>query len=244
MKSLREVCNIIGVDRHVLQRLGTSKNGEKPLLPPTVIHESSGYWFYDEEAIEKLWLIMLFRELGCTYKQIREIFNSSDFNQHEWFGKQIELLKKKKAYIDKLIYIAEMIHTCGMMPTEIDNVRDYTIGAYIEHTKNKFDSVSDKTKQRVEKIFADASFNMELKRIFDICKNGVRPQDARTQELVGNMYRAFNSAAMTSDSRAFRMFGKMMNSNGEFSYKIDEVWGKDTSRFVGEAIDYYLKKKE
>lgn len=244
MKRLREVCNIVGVDRHVLQRIGSAKGQKEPLLPPTLIDETSGYWYYDDAAIEKLWLIKLFRELGCTFRQIQEILNSPDFDQREWFGKQIELLKKKKEHIDKLIHVAELIHTSGMLPTEIDNVKDYSIDEYLEYTKNKFDSISKENMQRVGKIFGDANFNNVLNKIYTTWQAGAHPQDTEVQNLVKNAYRIFNTIAETTSSNGFEMFGKMMISNGVFSFKMDEAKGKGSSKFVGEAIKIYLKKQE
>lgn len=244
MKRLREVCNIVGVDRHVLQRIGTAKGQKEPLLPPTLIDKTSGYWYYDDAAIEKLWLIKLFRELGCTFRQIQEILNSPDFDQREWFGKQIELLEKKKEHIDKLIHVAELIHTSGMLPTEIDNVKDYSIDEYLEYTKNKFDSISKENMQRVGKIFGDANFNNVLNKIYATWQAGAHPQDTEVQNLVKNAYRIFNTIAKTTSSNGFEMFGKMMISNGVFSFKMDEAKGKGSSKFVGEAIKIYLKKQE
>lgn len=244
MKRLREVCNIVGVDRHVLQRIGTAKGQQEPLLPPTLIDETSGYWYYDDAAIEKLWLIKLFRELGCTFRQIQVILNSHDFDQREWFGKQIELLEKKKEHIDKLIHVAELIHTSGMLPTEIDNVKDYSIDEYLEYTKNKFDSINKEAILKLDKIFSDANFNNVLNKIYSTRKVGARPQDTEVQILVKNAYQIFNTLAETTNSNAFEMFGKIMISNGEFSFKMDKVKGRGYSRFVGEAIKIYLNKEE
>ena len=214
------------------------------MLPPTLIDKTSGYWYYDDAAIEKLWLIKLFRELGCTFRQIQEILNSPDFDQREWFGKQIELLEKKKEHIDKLIHVAELIHTSGMLPTEIDNVKDYSIDEYLEYTKNKFDSISKENMQRVGKIFGDANFNNVLNKIYATWQAGAHPQDTEVQNLVKNAYRIFNTIAKTTSSNGFEMFGKMMISNGVFSFKMDEAKGKGSSKFVGEAIKIYLKKQE
>lgn len=243
MKSLREVCNLVGVDRHVLQRIGTPKNSQKPLLPPTHINESSKYWYYDDASIERLWLIMLFRELGCTYKQIQDILDSPNFNQREWFGRQIKLLEKKKAHIDKLIHVAEVIHTSGILPTDMVNFKDYSIEQYLEHTHNSFNSVSKETMQRVDKIFGDSNFNNALNEIYATWQAGAHPQDTEVQNLVKNVYQIFNTVAKTTGSNGFDIFGKMMISNGVFSFKMDEAKGKGSSKFIGEAIKIYLKKE-
>lgn len=241
MKSLREVCRLVDVDRHVLQRIGTSKNNQKPLLPPTHKDESSGYWYYDDTAIEKIWLIKLFRELGCTYKQIQEILDSSDFDQREWFRKQIELLDKKKAYIDKLIQVAELIHTSGMLPTEIENVKEYSIAEYLEHINNSFNSIGIETADR---IFGNDHFISTLNKMFDAWKAGKPPHDAKVQMLAKKAHHAFNAALKASGYEGFKMFGKMMLSNGDFSFKIDKGIGNGAANFLGETIKIYVERKE
>ncbi len=186
---------------------------------------------------------MLFRELGCTYKQIQEILDSPNFNQREWFGRQIKLLEKKKAHIDKLIHVAEVIHTSGILPTDMVNFKDYSIEQYLEHTHNSFNSVSKETMQRVDKIFGDSNFNNALNEIYATWQAGAHPQDTEVQNLVKNVYQIFNTVAKTTGSNGFDIFGKMMISNGVFSFKMDEAKGKGSSKFIGEAIRIFLKKE-
>ena len=186
---------------------------------------------------------MLFRELGCTYKQIQDILDSPNFNQREWFGRQIKLLEKKKAHIDKLIHVAEVIHTSGILPTDMVNFKDYSIEQYLEHTHNSFNSVSKETMQRVDKIFGDSNFNNALNEIYATWQAGAHPQDTEVQNLVKNVYQIFNTVAKTTGSNGFDIFGKMMISNGVFSFKMDEVKGKGSSKFIGEAIRIFLKKE-
>ena len=58
MKKLSEVCKIVGVTRRTLQEY--DKIG---LLKPTSKTES-GYWLYDDTAIQTLILIQIFVEGG------------------------------------------------------------------------------------------------------------------------------------------------------------------------------------
>lgn len=97
MKRIREVCKIVGVTRRTLQEY--NKIG---LLSPTGKTES-GYWLYDDEAIEKLLLIKKFVEVGYERKQIKKILESEELNLREEFNKAVDLLKAEREEIDNKI---------------------------------------------------------------------------------------------------------------------------------------------
>ena len=64
------------------------------LLKPTQITEA-GYRLYDDEALERLYLILLFRELEFPLNEIREILDAPDFDRNRVLEQQVELLKAK-----------------------------------------------------------------------------------------------------------------------------------------------------
>ena len=71
MKKLSEVCKIVGVTRRTLQEY--DKIG---LLKPTSKTES-GYWLYDDRAIQALFAIQVFVECGYKRKAIKSLFASN-----------------------------------------------------------------------------------------------------------------------------------------------------------------------
>lgn len=236
MKTLRQVCELTGVDRHVLQRIGTSKSNKKPLLPPSEIDGSSGYWYYDEDAIEKLWLILLFRELDCTFKQIQEIMDKPGFNQREWFEKQITLLERKKKRLDNMISVAEMIKTTGMLPNEYSDVRDYTVKEYLDNAKNMLEPVSDETRKKLDKVWNDKNFNDEFSTLVSMKKQGAKPEDYKVQMAVKRMKVAFEKIMGQSTQKGFLRFGQLLLADGDIAAKFDDALGDSVSTFIGEAI--------
>lgn len=239
MKSLRQVCELTGVDRHVLQRIGTSKNKKKALLPPSKIDSTSRYWYYDDEAIEKLWLILLFRELDCSFSKIQEIMETPGFNQKEWFGTQIKLLERKKKKLDNMIYVADMIKTTGMYPTQYLNVKDYTVDKYLDNAKNMISSVLDKVKDKLNDVWSDPTFNREFSKILDMKKEGAHSNDENVQLTVGRMKDAFEMIMGESAQGGFLRFGLLLYANGDIAAKFDEMKGDGVSTFVGESIKNY-----
>jgi len=58
------------------------------ILKPTEVSEA-GYRLYDETALERLQMILLFRELGFPLKDIGTILASPDFNRNRALEQQI-----------------------------------------------------------------------------------------------------------------------------------------------------------
>ena len=86
MMTVNEVSKLTGVSVRTLHYYD-----EIGLLSPSEVTES-GYRLYDEEAMERLQLILLFRELEFPLKDISGIINSSDFDRNRALEQQIELL--------------------------------------------------------------------------------------------------------------------------------------------------------
>lgn len=121
MQKRSEVCKNFGVSRGALQRY--NKEG---ILKPSYIN-SSGYWFYDDEAIQRLQMIMVFQEAGCnTYDQIKEMLKEFDDNPDAIFDRTLTLLNEKRKRIDGLISI---VHSCKQSTQLMDNLSEHTLGA-------------------------------------------------------------------------------------------------------------------
>ena len=88
MKKNSEVCKMMGVTRRTLQeynRIG--------LLKPTSKTES-GYWLYDDDALQKLTLIRVFIECGYERKRIKSLLDSPTLDIYEEFDHLIETLEE------------------------------------------------------------------------------------------------------------------------------------------------------
>ena len=79
------------------------------LLKPTQITEA-GYRLYDDAALERLYLILLFRELEFPLKDIQAILDAPDFDRNRILEQQVEMLKAKAAHLQNLIHLANGIN--------------------------------------------------------------------------------------------------------------------------------------
>ena len=82
------------------------------LLPPAA-YTDAGYRLYNEQSLEHLHQILLYRELEFPLSKIKAIMASEDFDRYEVLDQQIEMLKAKKAHLENLILFARGIKFSG-----------------------------------------------------------------------------------------------------------------------------------
>lgn len=118
-KTLNEVINEVGLTRRQIQECekyglendrDSSENHlrnkhHKPFtIQPT---KENGKLMYDEDAVERLWLIKFYKELDYKHDDISKIFNDPDYDKEKSLNEAIEQLEAKKNRIDSLIAIAK-----------------------------------------------------------------------------------------------------------------------------------------
>ena len=114
MKTLKEVSDIVGMSRRVIQEYEKAGLAETP-----VTRNKYGYLLYDQSHIERLWQIRFYRELGYEKKQMEEILNDPDYDSHSALKDRILLFKKKRLELENLIAMAEAVDEIGICPTSI-----------------------------------------------------------------------------------------------------------------------------
>ncbi|MEG2006220.1 MAG: MerR family transcriptional regulator [Raoultibacter sp.] len=126
MRKLSEVTKITGITRRALQ--GYHEVG---LLSPSAYTEA-GYWLYDEEAIQKLFVIKVFTDSGYSREQVKEFFQSSTASLQQECNEVIEELKAQQRQIEGMIRTVRLFKLESMLSdsarsvlSEIDPGRVY-----------------------------------------------------------------------------------------------------------------------
>ena len=107
MKTVKEVSNLTGVSVRTLHHYDAIG-----LLKPTELTEA-GYRLYDDTALERLQMILLFRELQFPLKDIKAMLDSSTFNTGEALSQQIALLELEYKRLGELIVHARKLQQKG-----------------------------------------------------------------------------------------------------------------------------------
>ena len=85
MKKVEEVSRLSGVSRRTLQYYD-----DEGILPAKRSEEN--YRLYDDEALEKLWEILWYKEMGFYLKEIKEMLSVSKSVRKRYFEQKIKII--------------------------------------------------------------------------------------------------------------------------------------------------------
>lgn len=243
MMIVNEVSRLTGVSIRTLQYY--DKIG---LLPPADYTEV-GYRLYDDETLQKLQIILLFRELEFPLKDIRRIIESPVFDREKALEQQIHILELKKEHIENLIDLARGVKKSGVKDmtdfTAFDTAKidDYIAKAreYWEDTA-AFKEFEEKNADRTSE--ENAGINTELMKIFaqfggmkdmDPASPKVQKQVKKLQDYITDKFYKCTNTILSSLGHAY-------SAEGEMNRNIDKAGGKGTGEFVDKAIQIYCSK--
>lgn len=243
MMIVNEVSRLTGVSIRTLQYY--DKIG---LLPPADYTEV-GYRLYDDETLQKLQIILLFRELEFPLKDIRRIIESSVFDREKALEQQIHILELKKEHIENLIDLAR-----GVKKSGVKDMTDFTafdtakIDDYIAKAREywgdtaAFKEFEEKNADRTSE--ENAGINTELMKIFaqfggmkdmDPASPKVQKQVKKLQDYITDKFYKCTNTILSSLGHAY-------SAEGEMNRNIDKAGGKGTGEFVDKAIQIYCSK--
>ena len=119
MRTVSQVSALTGVSVRTLHHYDAIG-----LLKPSRITEA-GYRLYDGSALERLHSILLFRELGFSLEEIRQILDDPGFDPMEALEKQIALLEEKRARLEAVIRQAKRFREKGTIEMKKETFDTY-----------------------------------------------------------------------------------------------------------------------
>jgi len=240
--TVNEVSKLTGVSVRTLQYY--DKIG---LLPPTGYTEA-GYRIYDDESLERLQQILLFKELEFPLKEIKKIVNSTDFDRNRALEQQIELLTLKKEHLENLILFARGIYGIGVKNMDFSVFDTKKLDEYANEAKKTWgktdaykefeEKQKDYSKEDNEKLVNEfMGIFVKFGKLKDL-----QPDAAEVQEMVKELQGYITEHFYTCTKEILSGLGKMYSGGGSMTENIDAAGGKGTAEFVAKAIDYYCKK--
>ena len=247
MMTVHEVSKLSGVSIRTLQYYDNIG-----LLKPSAYTEA-GYRLYDNASLERLQVILLFRELEFPLKDIQKIVENPDFDKEKALEQQIELLTLKKEHIDALIKLArdtkKSLHKTGdtmiMDFTAFDKkkIDEYTrrakeswghTSAYKEYeakSKNKSTEDMVKISNDMMKIFTELGAMKHL-----------APESPEVQSLIKRLQDFITDHYCNCTKEILLSLGKAYSAGGEMTENIDKAGGTGTGDFADKAIQVYCLK--
>jgi len=242
MKTVKQIAVQTGVSVRTLHHYDAIG-----LLKPTRVTQA-GYRLYDDQALERLYLILLFREIGFPLKQIQGILDAPDFDRNRVLQTQIELLEARKAHLQNLADFAPGIQQMGVYELKLDGfdvtkTDDYSAQAKVLWGKtNAYREFEEKSKARTpqqETALGEQvmGFFARLGTMKDL------PADsAPVQAWVRELEAFFTEHYYTCTPQILLSLSQMYADGGSMTEHIDAAGGKGTGEFARRAIEAYCGK--
>ena len=242
MKSVKEIAKQTGISTRTLHHYDAIG-----LLKPTYVTEA-GYRYYDEAALERLYLILLFRELDFPLKDIGEILDAPDYDRNRVLEQQIALLEKKRERLEFMTNMARGIKLVGVKHLELEgfNVNkmdDYAAQAktlygkteaYKEYTQKASRRTPDQNKTVNDQVM---DFFVRLGQLKDLS-----PDSDEVQAWVKELQSFFTEHFYNCTPQILKGLGELYAGGGSMTENIDAAGGKGTGEFAGQAITIYCSK--
>lgn len=246
MMTVNEVSKLSGVSIRSLHHY--DKIG---LLPATEV-TAAGYRLYDDKALERLQMILLFKELQFPLKEITAILESSDFDRGKALEQQIHLLELKKEHLENLIDLARGIKMIGvnkMSKMSFEAFDTRKIDEYAAQAKASW-GTTDAYKEYEQKSAGrtkeeQQALNVEMMDIFaefGSLRNGA-PDGKEALAVVKKLKDHITKHYYTCTDEILGSLGMMYAGGGDMTNNIDKAGGKGTAEFAQKAIEAYMKQR-
>lgn len=239
MMTVKEVSALTGVSIRTLHYYD-----EIGLLRPSAI-SPAGYRLYDETALERLYQILLYRELEFPLKEIRQILRSEHFDRNRALDQQIELLTMKKEHLENLILFARGLRLTGGKDLKLNMNDRKKFDEYARRAKEQwantpaYKEFEQKSKGRThadQQVISDG-----LMQIFTKLGTMMHlpPEDPAVQEQIAKLQSYITAHFYTCTKEILASLGKMYGGGGEFTENIDAAAGAGCGAFAEKAIAVY-----
>ena len=241
MKSVKEIAKQTGVSVRTLHHYDAIG-----LLKPSFVAES-GYRYYDEGAVERLYLILLFRELEFPLKDIGEILDAPDYDRNRILDAQIRLLKAKAEHLSQCIHLANAIKQTGVNNMAFKDWDSKKIKEYDAQAKTLYgntDAYKEYTRksagrsQEQQKSLGDGLMDL-FARLGELRE--LAPESPEVQSWVKQLQDYITEHYYTCTPQILKGLGQMYAGGGSMTENIDAAGGEGTGEFACKAIEIYCK---
>lgn len=240
MKTVKEVSRLTGLSIRALHHYDAIG-----LLRPSGT-TAAGYRLYDGAALERLHMILLFRELEFSLEEIRQMLDSPGFDRQRALDQQLELLQVKRERVDALIDMTRALQSTGGNRVDFSAFDNRKLAMYAEEARKSWSETEQSRaceKQRacandVRTAGVDATFMAQFEALGRL--KSLPPDDSAVQRQVELLrgYISTNYYSCTID--VFESLGGLYAS-GAFTDSIDAAGGDGTAVFAARAIAAYCR---
>lgn len=236
MKTVNQIAKQTGVSVRTLHHYDAIG-----LLKPTEITEA-GYRLYDADALERLYLIIVYRELGFSLKKIADILDAPDFDRNRALDEQIALLEKKREQLQNRIFFARGLKLTGVRYLNYEGFDYKKIDDYSTQAKTMWGKTDawkefeQKNKGRTKE--EGKALGDDMMALFT--KVGTlrhqTPDCEEVQNWVAELQAFITEHYYTCTKSILKGLGEMYAGGGSMTENIDKAGGQGTGEFAKAAI--------
>ena len=242
MKTVKEVSNLTGISVRALHYYDSIG-----LLQPTQVTDA-GYRLYDDAALEKLYMILVFRELGLSLKEIANILHAPDFDRNRILEKQIQLMQQKVSKLQNRIALAKGILTIGVKYMDFEGFDAKKMDEHNTQAKalyGKTDAYKE-FEQKSASRTAQQEKDLGAQVMDFFARLGkMRPCDPGCEEAqrwAKELQDFFTANYYTCTPQILGSLAESYAGGGSMTENIDNAGGAGTGKFAKEVIDIYISK--
>lgn len=242
MKTVKEVSRITGASVRTLHHYDAVG-----LLKPTQVTQA-GYRLYDDDAIDRLSLILVYRQLGLSLTEIANILDASDYDRNRVLEQQIQLMQQKVTKLQNRISLANGILVLGVTYMDYDKFDPEKIDEYSTQAKllygntDAYQEFEQKSKGRTpeqEKELGSqvVDFFVRLGQL-----RPCEPDSEAAQNWVCQLQSFFTEHFYTCTPQILKGLAESYAGGGSMTENIDKASGSGTGIFAKQVIDVYLSR--
>lgn len=243
MKTVTEVSRLTGVSVRALHHYHAIG-----LLKPARVTEA-GYRLYDEAALERLYMILVLRELGLSLQEIGSILDAPDYDRNRVLERQIQLMQEKVAKLQNRISLAKGILVLGVKHMDFEGfdpkkMDEYSVQAKALYGKTdayrEFEAKSRKRTGEQEKALGEQvmGFFARLGKM-----RPCEPDCAEALAWAKELQAYFTEHFYTCTPQILRTLAESYAGGGSMNENIDKAGGSGTGEFAKQVIDAYLESQ-
>ena len=244
MKTVKEVSKLTGVSVRALHHYDAIG-----LLKPTVLTQV-GYRLYDEAVLEQLYMILVYRELGLSLKEIGDILVAPDYDRNRVLEHQIHLMQDKVNKLQNGISLAKGMLMLGVKYMDFEGFDPKKMDEYSTQAKalygkteayKEFEHKSkNRTKEQEKDLGAQVmDFFAKLGKM-----RPCEPDSEEAQTWAKELQAFFTENFYTCTPQILGSLAESYAGGGSMTENIDKVGGTGTGAFAKEVIDIYIGEQQ
>ena len=239
MKTVRQVSQLTGVSIRALHHYDAIG-----LLKPTQVTDA-GYRLYSDAEIERLYMILVFQELGLPLKEIRSILNAPDYDRNRVLEQQIQIMQEQSKKLQNRISLAKSMLVIGVKNMDFNGFDSKKLDDYSTQAKalyGKTDAYKEFEQKSKNRTKEQTQVLGEQVMDFFVRLGKMRPcapDSEAAQSWAKELQEFFNEHFYTCTPEILLGLAESYAGGGSMTENIDNAGGEGTGSFAKEVISCY-----